>query len=46
MGTKQIHEVGHIGLFHLYLAFVDDSVIVSVAKRAGVLNAKEANNQL
>jgi len=44
MGTKQIHQVRRIGLFHPYLAFVDDSVIVSVAQRTGLLNAKEANN--
>jgi CubicO group peptidase (beta-lactamase class C family) len=33
-------EVGNINSFHLDLAFADDSVIVSVAERTGLLNAK------
>jgi hypothetical protein len=49
-GVTYAHEanlrVGNIGFFHLYLAFADGSVIVSVANRPGLLNAKEANNQL
>jgi hypothetical protein len=33
-------EVGNINSFHLDLAFAGDSVIVSVAERTGLLNAK------
>jgi hypothetical protein len=33
-------EVGNINSFHLDLAFADDSVIVFVAERTGLLNAK------
>jgi hypothetical protein len=33
-------EVGNINSFHLDLAFSDDSVIVSVAERTGLLNTK------
>jgi hypothetical protein len=33
-------EVGDINSFHLDLAFAADSVIVSVAERTGLVNAK------
>jgi hypothetical protein len=33
-------EVGNINSYHLDLAFAGDSVMVSVAERTGLLNAK------